>query len=269
MDVVLPLHVSGVNTAVSGRIEQVQAKDMRYYLCFGDRIVDRFDISVTAFVTSRGQVWVGPEQEFYIETKSGVVGFKLESEDIFWCHSLINKRAGEEISLETALERLKQEVSLSNLEGAHQYTRTDPELICTRVTELHGIFYDFGVLPCTPRFLEIGGITVGMYTVRVDLKWQPTGDMIGSAWIDIKSRKLLKATVSSREVYRKNLLTDMRARLSIMQWYIKERPRDVGLVLLIIFLGVVLAAKIIHRHVRSAKMSSGKSGRGLPKEPSP
>jgi len=202
MDMVLPLHVSGVNTAVSDRIEQVRAKKMMYYFYFRNPIGDRFAFSVTVFVTLRGQVWVGPKQEFYIETKSGVVGGKLEMGNIFWCHSLINKRAGEEMSLETALERLRQEVSLSNLEEAYQYSR-DPELLRKRVTEIHDLFCDAGVFAHSAILEEIGGVAVEMYTVRVDLKWQSTSRIIASAWIDIESRKLLKATAEGKRVYPK------------------------------------------------------------------
>jgi hypothetical protein len=200
-DVFLPLYLSGVRTSGSCMVEACHAKKAEYYLPFSELMT--FSANVTIFVTHRGQVWAGPEQQFYIETDSGVVGGRFKGGDILWCDSLIKRDSSEEMTLKVALERWKQEVGRSKLEEANGWHLT-PECIRKRVTELLTTFLSAMFFSVAPNAggEELCGIEVEGRLVRLDFR--RAGDAsIGSAWINIKSRKLQKATAYGKQVYPK------------------------------------------------------------------
>ena len=183
-DVTVQVHLSGVRTFLFGRSEQVHAKQNVYY---SPRVM------VTVFVTPQGEVWVGPKQDFYIETPAGVVGGSFTDQDILWCDSLITKRPGETIGLDSALKRLKEEVDASKLEDADSRYPHDSKHILKRVTELRDCFAGknvFGVNSTGSE--ECCAVHVRLGTLRLDFKSIADPGATGSAWIDIKTKKLLK-----------------------------------------------------------------------------
>jgi hypothetical protein len=78
-------------SATTRTSEKVPARKaiFEYSDIFGTRTVPS-----TVFVspTSRA-VWVGPEQEFYVETDSGIKGGKLNGGFLLWCDSLAQNQA--------------------------------------------------------------------------------------------------------------------------------------------------------------------------------
>jgi hypothetical protein len=210
-DVILPVQLP------FGKSEQVHAKKTEYYFPI-EPMVTAF-MRVTVFVTPRGHVWAGPQQLFYIETQSGVIGGRFHLGNIFWCDSLLHKQPGEKLSLDSALKRLEREVDKSQLTKA--YSKKTPE----RVTDTYEIFVGLLFSPepdvgCE----EVYGITLEGKVVRVDFRRPDTGEAClgdaygqhtlrqvdlkslppgptGSAWIDIESKKLLRAAVNGKQVF--------------------------------------------------------------------
>ena len=159
--------------------------------------VDGWQVVMTVFVTERGDIWVGPEQDFYIETDSGVIGGKMFNSRILWCESLIRKHGHERCDVGKALDCLKSDVSGARLIEANRGSDNKDEN-ARRFTELRDftdIFVDQG--DGGVEKAQAAEVTGGI--VRLDFK--SSHHDTASAWIDIKSRKVVKTIVNGKQVY--------------------------------------------------------------------
>jgi len=166
------------------------------------------DCPVTAFVSPTGNVWVGPPQDFYIETERGIIGGKEQhSSEILWCKSMIQKHTKEKSNLDSVIRRFENEVdgrSLGIASGFYEDPHTGkdlpgtPEARSKRETDLLDVLGDFYGARGN-RGGRIAGIEVKDDTVRLDLK----GAGSATVWIDINSKKLLKAIKNGKQVWPK------------------------------------------------------------------
>lgn len=156
-------------------------------------------IPVTAFVTPSGKTWSGPEQDYYIETDSEIMGFRmLLGGKLLWCSSLAKEPASEvEKQSEKADPSSGFEESVSGSELSEAWLSTDRDARRERSTYLRqGISWWF--FTDRPGSSQLGTPKIVMAEIN---NGQLKMDLIdqaekykSSVWIDIKSKKVVKAT---------------------------------------------------------------------------
>lgn len=154
---------------------------------------------VTAFMTKRGEIWVGREMDFYIETDAGVVGGRRSSASIAWHGSWISKRQNEKVDLNSLMRRFEKEMTAdkwSEIFGDPNLEK-QPE----RLTKLWPMFQKLGTAwRESDQELRATDLTNGI--LRLDWNSKDRHDS-GSVWIEIKSRKLVKAVEDGKQVFPK------------------------------------------------------------------
>lgn len=156
-------------------------------------------VPVTAFVTPEtGRIWMGPEQEYYIETDAGIVGFHMRlGGTVFWCKSLAKEPTGTaktQGKKDDPSREFDREVSGSSLFDAQ--IGADRETRRKRKTHLDQKishwFFDEGVASSQSGLARILRAEISGGLLKLDLA-NPTGEYEASVWIDIDSRKATKA----------------------------------------------------------------------------
>lgn len=177
---------------------RVNAKKSCYY---GPHIRWVIEVPVSVFVTEKGATWVGPQQDFYVETESGVVGGKKWGDAVLWCESLLGKRANENSDLDTLLARFDKEVDGNALMTAYNGGYPRGESYLKRLTDFRWVLLNiYGQMPDSGG--DISGVQVEGNTVRLDLKGC-TAESSATVWIDITTKKLLKAVEDGKQVFPK------------------------------------------------------------------
>lgn len=157
---------------------------------------------VTAFVANGGQIWVGPEQGFYIETPSGVVGGKMFCGSILWCESLFPKRPNEKTDVDSIIARFEREVHGSTLQRAANAADEDLKVCLKRYTRLLLVLPELFDPHFNNQEKTIQAVRVTGKTLQFDLK-SHNGRCTATVWIDIESKKLLKAFEDGKQVFPK------------------------------------------------------------------
>ncbi|MCX6906838.1 MAG: ankyrin repeat domain-containing protein [Verrucomicrobia bacterium] len=149
-------------------------------------------VPVTVFVTAKGKVWAGPEQNFYVETDQGVFGSKPPRGGgswIVWCDSLLAQRGDEKCTMDKALDRFEKEVDVFTLNRAWWFGSQDTDM--SRLL-FKPPFINFKTENSTK--VKMLRIQVGRGEMQLDMR-SPNERYTASATIDIKSKKLLKAVL--------------------------------------------------------------------------
>ena len=161
------------------------------------------DITVMAFVTDQGAIWLGPEQEFYVQTESGVVGGKVWGEAILWCESLINTRPNEHNDIDTILARFEKDIDGNKLAVAYNGGPPPPtESYLKRLTDLGEVLGTFYGARGPNDSGNVVSVRVEGHAVQLGLK----GDSATSSAtivIDITTKQLLKAIVDGKQTFPK------------------------------------------------------------------
>lgn len=169
-------------------------------------------VPVTAFVTKKGNLWVGPEGagiNFYIETEKGVLrGFQQGLGEILWCESLVTMPRDPKISIDQLIAQFERH---PDGDAIH-----DAGIICRRETEkIRYTFFSEALdwdhrlrLPNQSAGLLLGAGIVGIQvignTLRLELENKnPELNYAVSVWVDINSKKVLKAVEKGKQVYPK------------------------------------------------------------------
>jgi len=186
----------------------VVSKEAIYEFEWGDP-VHRASFAVSAFAASAGgQVWVGPKQDFYIETDSCVVGGKLGRTGFFrWCESMVETKRGErQIGLKEAISRFDREV---NLKAFFIFNERfdDSKWLELHLTDSRNVLKDRFFFADRLRGqqeaeVKIVAVEISGGEVRLDLQ-NVTAKRTGSVWIDIKSRKVTKAVEDNEVTFSK------------------------------------------------------------------
>jgi hypothetical protein len=115
-----------LHSASRGKPVRVAAKKSSYVV-----VAMRFlpcEHAVTAFVSDRGNIWVGPEQVCYIETESTIMGATTPAlSTILWTDSMIKRHPKEKPDLDTVIRRFDKEVEGKKLRVAAGYFEPDPD----------------------------------------------------------------------------------------------------------------------------------------------
>jgi len=174
----------------------------------------------TVFVTDGGEVWAGPEQSYYLETASGVIGIRTRSRAIEWCESLVSKQK-DKTALEEILRHVESTMTAQEIRSGVK-AGTDRNNSRDRFTGLDMLqsiyFCPNAVDNLHVAFSTITGLhTVNVAAIRVeggelhmelrDGKYPgvniPLGRYSATVWIDIKTRKVTKAIENGKQVFPK------------------------------------------------------------------
>lgn len=178
---------------------RVAAKKSSYLVPYHVTVAE---IAVCVFVTDQGAIWLGPTQDFYIETGIGVVGGRKLGHGMLWTESMVNKRANEKSDVHSVITRFEKEVAGNSLVVAYNGGPGAPsEVLLKRLTNLAGVFRDI-YAPSTDEGADIASVQAEGNTARLDLKGY-SGESSGTVWIDIKSKRLLKAEENGKQVFPK------------------------------------------------------------------
>ena len=158
------------------------------------------EIPVVIFITDSDATWLGPAQDFYVETDSGIVGGKAWGDAILWCRSLTDKRPDNKPNFAGIMTRFEMEVDGNILDTAYNGgAQHEPYL--KRLTNLRDVFAKTNrMLASRPSDPKIETAEVHGNTVRLEMK----EDDSVAVWIDIKTKKLLKAELNGKQVFPKS-----------------------------------------------------------------
>jgi hypothetical protein len=191
-----------VHSTQTHKVARVHAKRAAYTVPEDGlpRGCDGFLVVVMVFVTESGEIWIGPEQDFYIETDSGIIGGKMGSCRILWCESVIHKGRNERWDVGKAMDHLKNDVSAASLHEAcyGPDSVVEDAKRSTALIDFLEVFFDASVDGGVKkaRAIEVAG-----GVMRLDFKsWHHD---TASAWIEIKSRKVVKTTMNGKQVFPK------------------------------------------------------------------
>jgi hypothetical protein len=156
-------------------------------------------IPVVAFATPSGKTWMGPAQDFYIETDSGIIGFQMRvGGELFWCSSLAKNPAPKAKTPGATADpssEFEQDVSGSDLFDAHM--GIDPDARLARITDLRqnvsSWFFSDSPGSSQTGLAKIVGVEISGGQLKLDLTDQ-AGKYSVTVWLDIKTKRGLKAT---------------------------------------------------------------------------
>jgi hypothetical protein len=159
---------------------------------------DGFSVVVVVFVIENGEIWIGPEQDFYIETEMGVIGGKMWCCKILWCESLTRKDPSDRWDVGRAMHHVKDAVSAASLFEAC-YGPDSVVEDAKRSTALRDFLEDFFDPSPNGGVEKAPTVKVSAGILRLDCKsWHHN---TASAWIEIKSRKVMKTIMNGKQVY--------------------------------------------------------------------
>lgn len=167
------------------------------------------NVPVTAFVTKKGNVWLGPEGpelNFYIETEKGVLrGCEQGLGEILWADSLITRSRDTKNSLDELIAQFERKPDGDALHDAGIICRRENDKI--RYTHFREPLDWSHRLPISSGRLtgaSIAKIEVTGNTVRVELENKdPEINYAVSVWINLKSKGIIKAVEKGKQVYPK------------------------------------------------------------------
>ncbi|MFA5192393.1 MAG: hypothetical protein WC740_16935 [Verrucomicrobiia bacterium] len=155
----------------------------------------------TVFVTESGHVWAGPEPEFYIETKSEVLGGEVWGRDVIWIPSEIHRDRSGLADVEAVLKRFEKEKNIGiGLRLLPLRTRWGIRTIGRGLAVQDGLsetaeFHYHYRLAREPDAVLLSGDTV-----RLKL-CEGNNPPNATLWIDVNSKKLLKAVEGDKVVF--------------------------------------------------------------------
>ncbi len=191
----------------SAGVRRVTARQCSYHIRLDPGRPDFGNESVllTVFVTDSGQTWAGPEQDFYIETDSGVVGGNV-SKWLLWCDSLLARRAGEKDAVDTLPARVDRQIGGYDLSNAQTGSIMDDDIYSDSILrERYSFYRDFLGQGFFETFVEPDGrayraAQVIGNTLRLDIRGRG-GLSTASVFVEIKSRRVHHCTVDGRKVF--------------------------------------------------------------------
>lgn len=156
---------------------------------------------VTSFVApTSGNPWLGPEQDFYLETDNRIVGIRLSSQVILWCDSLARDsrpKPGVVATIDDVTADFGKNVDGPQLLKAEWAIDPDPDTKQVRRTHLKEVinnpfFFTSAPLSSEQGKPEITDIGIDEGLLKVDMTSQ-TSEYKATVWIDIDKKKATKA----------------------------------------------------------------------------
>lgn len=172
-------------------------------------------IPVVALVApASGTSWVGPEQDLYLETETGIVGFDVLGGSLIWCESLLTSagrggggrgvKATQKEAPEIAAD-FERNVTGTDLRNAiHPVDRKDREATVTRLRPAikNPWMFTNGPLSSQGGTPKIVRAELAGKTVLLELTDQ-TGEFQATVWVDIETRKVTKVEEGPWETFPK------------------------------------------------------------------
>jgi hypothetical protein len=159
----------------------------------------RSDAKVTAFVTENGRVWAGPEEKYYIETKSDVVGISVNGQCIQWTDTMVPSRRSEKLDVDRVVQVLEKEIQARGIVGLFKFFQGKNVTSFAFIEEFNGLKTDSGEeyhLEKKERPIQVTGDIA-----RLELSSQY--GTTGTLWVNINTRKLQKAAYNGKLVFTK------------------------------------------------------------------
>jgi len=159
---------------------------------------------VTVFVSPHLQKpWIGPEQDFYVELDSGVVGGRLDVGRVIWCASLVSKPTTGSTNVSEIIRYFESNVTLLALMEARD-GGVDDEALRSRITDLRSIFSDWAFTNGTrssqaSETSTIAAVEMDGGDLKLNLKNLPS-KFEGVAWINPQTKKVTKATEGGKPI---------------------------------------------------------------------
>ena len=116
------------------------------------------DYRVLAIVVPKSRhVWVGPDQDFLIDTDAGVIGGRMTSSgNLWWCESMVEVDSPERLNLQQVIDRFEQKATFVDLGIAINNIGGNPQDLPKRVTSLRSVL-DASFFLADPK----GGANIG------------------------------------------------------------------------------------------------------------
>ncbi|MCX6897187.1 MAG: hypothetical protein NT105_00675 [Verrucomicrobia bacterium] len=195
-----------LHSTKSAGTKRVAAKQCSYKIRFalGRPDIGNESLPITVFVTDSGETWAGPEQDFYIETDSGIVGGTVDS-GLLWCDSLVTRRAGEKDSLDILTTRFDKQVGGYDLGNARRGWVMDGDGYSDSIMRgRYTFFRDSLGRDFDDKVVESDGrayraVQVTGNTLRLEMRGRG-GACVGSVSVSIKSREVLNCSVDRKQV---------------------------------------------------------------------
>lgn len=168
-------------------------------------------LSVAAFVTERGGIWFGPKQSAYFETNAGVIGMTVGGSGIRWLESFVSNRA-KKMSFGEVLESGHKALMAKFAEPPNQ--NHDPTHITDTTVLDHVVFCPtaedelFTYFSADPGLhaVKVTDIYLNGPELRLELREAkhpdpgiPLRKYAATVWIDINSKKILKAVENGKQ----------------------------------------------------------------------
>lgn len=198
---------------------------------------DSYKMPVVGFIAPSGGIWVGPEKKFYIESLASVVGAEHHEFGIAWFESLVVGKGHAKTTLDDCLKLFEREIDATALDlcsgGIAVTAEGSPVTPAGKLVKCARIHFTSWCPPLDRETLgscpgttlgdvELIGVQVTGNTLRLNLKskhphflrvksppsksgtesytWTKT-HYEASVWIDIPSKKLIKAEQNGRSRY--------------------------------------------------------------------
>lgn len=156
-------------------------------------------VAVTAFLSPQSRIpWLGPEQEYYVETDTGVTGFQMRTGNVLWCESLakvLGQQSSGKWTVDGLLTAFEENVSGTALFEAS--VASNPKTEAEHTTDLRPAIKTLWFFADRPfssgvGFPRIVAAERNNGQLRLDLTNQ-TGELKAAVLVDIKTRKAVLA----------------------------------------------------------------------------
>jgi len=191
--------VQKTNATVGISIPSLQSKEAVYIAQYMPK--NSMEVAVVAIKNPKsGKVWIGQQQDFYIETDSQIIGgFLTLDGSVRWCDGLISNSNGEDLDVAIgrfdkeidgptlASRRTRSESGLNPVLGRHFFTRRNDDR-------------DSETIQAKVKAVETQG-----GRVQIDLE-NPITHSVASVWFNSKTLKPVKATENGRQIFPMSLV---------------------------------------------------------------
>lgn len=153
----------------------------------------------TAFVTDNGHVWAGRERDCYIETDSGIAGLDVRVQGVLWADSEVSSVPMDKMKTVWVVQSLEHEINSRGVIGMLKYYSGDNMISFEFFKEYNDC--NVSALECFELSHVAAPVEVAGNVVRLEVAGNLHNN--GTLWIDMNTRKLLRAAIKGKQVYPK------------------------------------------------------------------
>jgi len=160
---------------------------------------------VTVFVSPHLQKpWIGPEQDFYVELDSGVIGGRLAAGMVIWCESLVSMPNTGSTNVSEIIRQFENNIdTLALMEagdgGVSEAVRRSRITVLLRIFS-DGAFANGRGSSQASEVSRIAAVEMDGGDLKLTIENSPS-KFEGVAWINPQTRKVTKATEGSKPIF--------------------------------------------------------------------